>query len=26
LGIGVNQNLEPIITGRLYWRLQFGKK
>ena len=26
LGIGVNQNLEQIITGRLYWRLQFGKK
>lgn len=26
VGLGVNQNLEPIVIGRVYWRIQFGKK
>ena len=25
LGLGVNENLQPIITGRLYWRIRFKK-
>ena len=26
VGLCVNQNLEPIVIGRVYWRIQFGKK
>ena len=25
LGLGVNENLQPIITGRLYWRIRLKK-
>ena len=25
LGLGVNENLQPIITGRMYWRIRFKK-